>query len=40
LQVSASQSQAKSVLTLDTKSEVAADYREITYLILEKLELI
>jgi hypothetical protein len=40
LQVSASQSQAKSVLTLDTKSGVAADYREITYLILEKLELI
>ena len=39
-QVCLSQSQAKSILTLDTKSEVAADYREVTYLLLEKLELI
>ena len=39
-QVCLSQSQTKSILTLDTKSEVAADYREITYSILEKLELI
>jgi chromosome partitioning protein len=39
-QVYLSQSQAKSILTLDTKSEVAADYREVTYLLLEKLELI
>jgi cellulose biosynthesis protein BcsQ len=40
LQVSAAQSQAMSVLTLDAKSEVAADYREVTYSLLEKLELI
>jgi len=40
LQVSATQSQAMSVLTLDAKSEVAADYREVTYSLLEKLELI
>ena len=40
VQVCLSQSQAKSILTLDTKSEVAADYREVTYLLLEKLELI
>lgn len=39
-QVCLSQSQSKSILTLDTKSEVAADYREVTYLLLEKLELI
>ena len=39
-QVCLSQSQAKSILTIDTKSEVAADYREVTYLLLEKLELI
>ncbi len=39
-QICLSQSQAKSILTLDTKSEVAADYREVTYLLLEKLELI
>ena len=40
LQVSTAQSQAMSILTLDAKSEVAADYREVTYSILEKLELI
>jgi cellulose biosynthesis protein BcsQ len=40
LQVSAAQSQAMSILTLDAKSEVAADYREVTYSLLEKLELI
>jgi len=40
LQVSTAQSQAMSILTLDAKSEVAADYREVTYSLLEKLELI
>lgn len=39
-QVSAAQSQAVSILTLDAKSEVAADYREVTYSLLEKLDLI
>lgn len=39
-QVSAAQGQAKSLLTLDAKNEVAADYREVTYLLLEKLDLI
>jgi cellulose biosynthesis protein BcsQ len=35
-----SQLSGKSVLSLHNQSAVAADYREITYTLLEKLELI
>lgn len=40
LNVSISQLQGRSLLTLDNKSEVASDYREITYSLLEELSLI
>lgn len=40
LLVSASQLQGKSLLTLNNKSEVASDYREVTYSLLEELSLI